>query len=104
MKKLIEIIKNIWSIEDLRIRILNTLGFILVYRLGSYIVLPGVNSEVLLAANSSANEGIVGLINIFAGGAFSRASIFGLGIMPYMIQKLTLLQKRLKVCAQIVTS
>jgi preprotein translocase subunit SecY len=84
MKNLINTLKNIWKIDDLRVRILNTLGFILVYRLGSYIVLPGVNSEVLSAANSSANEGIVGLINIFAGGAFSRASIFGLGIMPYI--------------------
>jgi preprotein translocase subunit SecY len=84
MKNLINTLKNIWKIEDLRVRILNTLGFILVYRLGSYVVLPGVNSEILSAANKSANEGIVGLINIFAGGAFSRASIFGLGIMPYI--------------------
>jgi preprotein translocase subunit SecY len=84
MKNLINTLKNIWRIEDLRVRILNTLGFILIYRLGSYIVLPGVNSEVLSNANASANEGIVGLINIFAGGAFSRASVFGLGIMPYI--------------------
>ncbi len=84
MKNLINTLKNIWKIDDLRTRILNTLGLVLVYRLGSYIVLPGVNSEVLSAANKSANEGIVGLINIFAGGAFSRASIFGLGIMPYI--------------------
>ena len=84
MKNLIHTLKNIWKIDDLRTRILNTLGLVLVYRLGSYIVLPGVNSEVLSAANKSANEGIVGLINIFAGGAFSRASIFGLGIMPYI--------------------
>lgn len=84
MKNLINTLKNIWKIDDLRVRILNTLGLVLVYRLGSYVVLPGVNSDVLSAANSSANEGIVGLINIFAGGAFSRASIFGLGIMPYI--------------------
>lgn len=83
MKKLIEIIKNIWSIEDLRVRILNTLGFILIYRLGSYIVLPGVDPSRLANAGHEA-EGIVGLINIFAGGAFSRASVFGLGIMPYI--------------------
>ncbi len=83
MKKLIEIIRNIWSIEDLRVRILNTLGFILIYRLGSYIVLPGVDSAKLAASHHQA-EGIVGLINIFAGGAFSRASVFGLGIMPYI--------------------
>lgn len=84
MKNLINTLKNIWKIDDLRVRILNTLGFILIYRLGSYIVLPGVNSEVLAEASKGANEGIVGLINIFAGGAFSRASVFGLGIMPYI--------------------
>jgi len=84
MKNLINTLKNIWKIDDLRVRILNTLGFILIYRLGSYIVLPGVNSEVLSEASKGANEGIVGLINIFAGGAFSRASVFGLGIMPYI--------------------
>lgn len=83
MKKLIEIVKNIWSIEDLRVRILNTLGFILIYRLGSYIVLPGVDPDRLASAHHDA-DGIVGLINIFAGGAFSRASVFGLGIMPYI--------------------
>jgi preprotein translocase subunit SecY len=84
MKNLINTLRNIWKIEDLRVRILNTLGFILIYRLGSYIILPGVNSDELLKASKTANEGIVGLINIFAGGAFSRASIFGLGIMPYI--------------------
>ncbi len=83
MKNFIQTIKNIWSIEDLRVRILNTLGFILIYRLGSYVVLPGVDSELLRVRNGEA-EGIVGLINIFAGGAFSRASIFALGIMPYI--------------------
>jgi preprotein translocase subunit SecY len=84
MKNLFNTLKNIWKIDDLRVRILNTLGFVLIYRLGSYIVLPGVNSDALSNANASANEGIVGLINIFAGGAFSRASVFGLGIMPYI--------------------
>ena len=84
MKNLINTLKNIWKIDDLRVRIINTLGFILIYRLGSYVVLPGVNSEALAASHKGANEGIVGLINIFAGGAFSRASVFGLGIMPYI--------------------
>ena len=85
MKNFINTLRNIWKIEELRGRILMTLGLVLVYRLGSYVVLPGVNSEALSAVNSkAANEGIVGLINIFAGGAFSRASIFGLGIMPYI--------------------
>ncbi len=84
MKNFINTLKNIWKIEELRVRILNTLGFILIYRLGSYVVLPGVNSAALESANASADSGLIGLINIFAGGAFSRASVFGLGIMPYI--------------------
>lgn len=84
MKKFIQTIKNIWSIEDLRARIITTLSLLLVYRLGSYVVLPGVNSVALEAANASAGGGLLDLINIFAGGAFSRASIFALGIMPYI--------------------
>lgn len=85
MKNFINTLKNIWRIDDLRVRITNTLGFILIYRLGSYIVLPGVDSDALSnAVRQSANSGLVGLINIFAGGAFSRASVFGLGIMPYI--------------------
>ena len=83
MKNLITTLRNIWAIEDLRSRILTSLGLILIYRLGSYVVLPGVDSIKLQSAKHSA-EGIVGLINIFAGGAFSRASIFALGIMPYI--------------------
>jgi preprotein translocase subunit SecY len=84
MKNLINTLRNIWKIEDLRVRILNTLGFILIYRLGSYVVLPGVNSDALAQAHEGGDSGLVGLINVFAGGAFSRASIFGLGIMPYI--------------------
>jgi preprotein translocase subunit SecY len=83
MKRFIETLKNIWRIEELKSRILTTLLLVLVYRLGSYVVLPGVNSSAL-KVNASDAEGIVGLINIFAGGAFSRASIFALGIMPYI--------------------
>jgi len=83
MKSFINTLKNIYKIEELRTRILNTLGFLLIYRLGSFIVLPGVDSEALQAANGSPS-GLAGLINIFAGGAFSRASIFALGIMPYI--------------------
>lgn len=85
MKRIIETIQNIWKIDELRNRILVTLMFVAIYRLGSYVVLPGVNSVALneyRAAN--AQSGIIGLINIFAGGAFSRASVFGLGIMPYI--------------------
>jgi preprotein translocase subunit SecY len=83
MKRLIETLQNIWKIEDLRVRILNTLGFLLIYRLGSFIVLPGIDPEILGEVNGQAS-GLANLINIFAGGAFSRASIFALGIMPYI--------------------
>jgi preprotein translocase subunit SecY len=83
MKRLITTFQNIYKIDDLRIRILNTLGFLLIYRLGSFIVLPGVDS-VVLQANASQAQGIAALINMFAGGAFSRASVFALGIMPYI--------------------
>jgi preprotein translocase subunit SecY len=83
MKNLINTIKNIWSIEDLRFRILNTLGFLLIYRLGSFVTLPGVDAIALKELKGNP-EGLAGLINIFAGGAFSRASIFALGIMPYI--------------------
>lgn len=83
MKNFINTLKNIYKIDDLRTRILNTLGFLLIYRLGSYVVLPGVDSVALQEAKG-APEGLAGLINIFAGGAFSRASIFALGIMPYI--------------------
>ncbi len=82
MKGLITTIKQIWAVEELRNRIIYTLGLILVYRIGSFIVLPGVNTDAL---NSSASQGgILSLINMFAGGAFSRASIMALGIMPYI--------------------
>lgn len=83
MKKFIETIRNIVSIEDLRVRIINTLVLILIYRLGSYVVLPGVDSDALQQADND-SSGIAGIINLFSGGAFSRASIFALGIMPYI--------------------
>jgi len=85
MKKFLNTIQNIWRIEELKQRILLTLGLILIYRLGSYVVLPGVDAAALADARSHTDQsGILALINIFAGGAFSRASIFGLGIMPYI--------------------
>ncbi len=80
MKKFFTTIKNIFSIEDLKLRILNTLGFLIVFRLGSFIVLPGVDPDQLDASTG----GIFGFLDIFLGGAFSRASIFALGIMPYI--------------------
>ncbi len=82
MKKFIETIKNIFAIEELRTKIINTIGLLLIFRLGSYIVLPGLNPAVL--AQDTNTQGILGLINVFSGGAFSRASIFALGIMPYI--------------------
>ncbi len=81
MKKFFTTIKNIFSIEDLRIRILNTIGFLMVFRLGSFIVLPGVDPDAL---GGGATGGIFDLLNTFLGGSFSRASIFALGIMPYI--------------------
>lgn len=84
MKNLIETIKNIGRIEELRNRILITLGLLLVYRIGSFIVLPGVDSARLAATGATGGGGIVEILSIFTGGAFTRASIFALGIMPYI--------------------
>ncbi|MCB0795351.1 MAG: preprotein translocase subunit SecY [Flavobacteriales bacterium] len=84
MKNLIDTIKNIWRIEELRTRILITLGLLLVFRIGSYIVLPGVDSAKMAASAASGGGGIADILSIFTGGAFTRASIFALGIMPYI--------------------
>lgn len=84
MKNLINTIRNIFKIEDLRFRILATLGFVVIYRLGSHIVLPGVDPQQLGQLHRQTSEGILGLLDMFAGGAFSNASIFALGIMPYI--------------------
>jgi preprotein translocase subunit SecY len=82
VKKLIQTLKNIWSIEELRGKILFTLMMIAIYRLGSHIVLPGIDPTELKTGESS--NGILGLIDAFSGGAFNNASIFALGIMPYI--------------------
>ena len=84
MKKLIQAIKNIFKIEELRKRILYTLGLLVIYRLGSFIVLPGIDSAQLANLQNTASEGLVGLLNMFSGGAFGNASIFALGVMPYI--------------------
>ena len=84
MKKLIEIIRNINKIEELRNRILFTLGIILVYRFGSYVVIPGVDPSMLSNLQNQTSSGLLGLLNMFSGGAFSNASVFALGIMPYI--------------------
>ena len=82
MKKLFTTLSNIWKIDELRVRILYTLLILLVYRIGSFIVLPGVDPNSL--QDGQAKEGLLGLLNMFAGGSFSRASIFALGVMPYI--------------------
>ncbi|ERI84504.1 preprotein translocase, SecY subunit [Bacteroides pyogenes F0041] len=84
MRKAIETLKNIWKIEDLRQRILITILFVAIYRFGSYVVLPGVNPGMLAKLHEQTSEGLLALLNMFSGGAFSNASIFALGIMPYI--------------------
>ncbi len=84
MKAFIDTIKNIYKIEDLRTRILYTLGILLIYRLGSKVVLPGVDPSQLQVLQERASQGVLGLLNMFSGGAFANASIFALGIMPYI--------------------
>ncbi len=84
MKKLIETLKNIWKIEDLRARILITLAFVAIYRFGSFVVLPGINPAALQQLQEQTNDGLMSLLDMFSGGAFSNASIFALGIMPYI--------------------
>ena len=84
MRKAIETLKNIWKIEDLRQRILITILFVAIYRFGSYVVLPGINPAMLSQLHQQTSEGLLALLNMFSGGAFSNASIFALGIMPYI--------------------
>jgi len=82
--KFINTIKNIWKIEDLKNRILVTLGLLLVYRFGAQVVLPGIDASQLSNLASQTDSGLLGLLNAFTGGAFSKASVFALGIMPYI--------------------
>ena len=82
--KFIETCKNIWKIEDLRNRLLTTFLFVLIYRFGSFIVLPGVNPDALTELHRQTEGGLMALLDMFSGGAFSNASIFALGIMPYI--------------------
>jgi preprotein translocase subunit SecY len=86
MKRFVETIRHIFAIEELRTRILNTIGFLIIFRIGSFVVLPGVNPDALTADTT----GIFGLLNTFLGGAFSRASVFALGIMPYISASIVL--------------
>jgi preprotein translocase subunit SecY len=102
MKKLIQTLKNIWSIEELREKITVTLLLLLVYRFGAHIVLPGIDpNKIELAARNTQNNGLLGLFDAFAGGAFSQAGIFALGVMPYIsasifIQLMTVLVPQLQ--------
>lgn len=84
MKKFVETLKNIWRIEDLKTRILITLLFVTIYRFGSFVVLPGIDSNALRQLHEQTKDGLMSLLNMFSGGAFSNASIFALGIMPYI--------------------
>ena len=84
MKKFIDTIKNIFKIEELRGRIGYTVLLLLVYRLGCFIVIPGIDSTLLAQLQNTSSEGLVGLLNMFSGGAFGNASIFALGVMPYI--------------------
>ncbi|MEY2905249.1 MAG: hypothetical protein RJA52_1265, partial [Bacteroidota bacterium] len=86
MKKFFTTLSNIWKIKELRTRILFTLGLLFVFRIGSYIVLPGVIPSVLASAtqNQDSPNDLLGLINVFTGGAFNNAAIMALGIMPYI--------------------
>ncbi|MCX6321899.1 MAG: preprotein translocase subunit SecY [Bacteroidia bacterium] len=82
--KLFQTIKNIFKIEDLRARLIYTFGIILLYRLGKYVTLPGIDPSQLANLRNQTSSGIMGLLDMFSGGAFSRASVFALGIMPYI--------------------
>lgn len=84
MKKFVETISNIWKIEELRQRIIVTLGLLLVYRFGAQVVLPGIDTSQLAQLTSNTENGILGILNAFTGGAFANASVFALGIMPYI--------------------
>lgn len=84
MKKFIETQKNCWKIEDLRQRILITIAFVAIYRFGSFVVLPGIDPSMLQKLQSQTSGGLMSLLDMFSGGAFSNASIFALGIMPYI--------------------
>ena len=85
MKRFIETIRNIFKIEELRKRILYTIGILLIYRFGCFVVIPGIDPNALSAlSDQTSGNGLMGLLNIFSGGAFSNASIFALGVMPYI--------------------
>ena len=92
MKKVFETIYNIYKIEELRDRVLLTLGMLLVYRLGAQVVLPGIDSiQLSELSNRADGGGLLGILNAFTGGAFANASVFALGIMPYISASIVVL-------------
>ena len=98
--RFVETLKNIWTIEELRKRLLVTLGLVLVYRLGCYVVLPGISPAAIDAlANFTNKSGLMQLLDMFSGGAFSQASIFALGIMPYITASIVI-----QLCGMILPS
>ncbi|MCQ0111106.1 protein translocase subunit secY/sec61 alpha [Zhouia amylolytica] len=84
MKKFFDTLSNIWKIDELRNRIILTLGLLLVYRFGAHVILPGVDGDQLAALDSKTSSGLLGILDAFTGGAFAKASVFALGIMPYI--------------------
>ena len=84
MKRFFQTLKNIWKIDELRKRILYTLALLAVFRLGCFIVIPGIDAAQLANLQNQSSEGLLGLLNMFSGGAFGNASIFALGVMPYI--------------------
>ena len=84
MKKFFESVSNIWKIDELRSRIVLTLGLLLVYRFGAHVTLPGIDATQLNALAGQTKDGIGSILDMFTGGAFSKASVFALGIMPYI--------------------
>ena len=90
MRKSIETLKNIWKIEDLRQRILITILFIAIYRFGSYVVLPGINPDMLSRLHEQTSEGLLALLNMFSGGACCSAAVLALGIVRYISASLDL--------------
>jgi len=84
MSSFVESVRNIWKIEELRRRILFTLGILVVYRIGAYVTIPGVDARILAQVSDQSREGLFGLFDMFVGGAFFQAGIFALGIMPYI--------------------
>ena len=98
--RFVDTLKNIWTIDELRKRILVTLLLVLVYRLGCYVVLPGISpSDIDALANFTNKSGLMQLLDMFSGGAFSQASIFALGIMPYITASIVI-----QLCGMILPS